>query len=325
MSLLVSVIIPVYNAEQFLKRCLNSIVHQTYSNIEILLVNDGSSDNSRAICDEYAINDQRVNVIHKENAGPSKAREDGINQSKGEYLIFVDADDYIDVNMIERMISVAEQGFDIVQCGFRKVTVNEELIETIRLKPTVVKGQKECATNYAAQKNTTNFLWNRIYRKNLFKDIEYPQLYAGEDSCLLTQLYASSEAITNIEDQLYSYVMTPESLCRQPFSYKRLGNVEAGKFMYNFYIENFPELASFSALHICSYSAKLYCDISQLTLNQKEEKMNYLLGTFREYYRKTKDNYARSKSSKNRVALIELFNLSPLLCRAFYSVIKDKL
>lgn len=325
MHKLVSVIIPVYNAEQFLKRCLNSVVRQTYSNIEILLVNDGSSDNSGAICDEYAINDQRVIVIHKENAGPSKAREDGINQSKGGYLIFVDADDYIDSNMIEKMISVVDQGFDIVQCGFRKVNVNEKLIEIIKLKPTVVKGQKECAIHYASQKNTTNFLWNRIYKKDLFKDIEYPQLYAGEDSCLLTQLYAGSGAITNIEDQLYSYVMTPESLCRQPFSYKRLGNVEAGKFMYNFYIETFPELASFSALHICSYSAKLYCDISQSTLNKKEENMNYLSGTFREYYRKTKDNFGRSKSSRNRVAFIELFNLSPWLYKVFYSLFKDKM
>ncbi len=325
MHTLVSIIIPVYNAELFLKRCLNSIIRQTYSNIEIVLVNDGSSDNSGIICNEYAISDERVKVIHKENAGPSKAREDGINQSKGEYIIFVDADDYIDVNMLERLISVAKQGYDIVQCGFRKVTVNEELIEIISLKPTIVKGKKECATHYAAQNNTTNFLWNRIYKKDLFKSIAYPQLYAGEDSCLLTQLYAASKAITNIEDQLYNYVMTPESLCRRPFSYKRLGNVEAGKFMYNFYIKSFPELASFSALHICSYAAKLYCDISYLDLNQKEENMNYLLGTFREYYRKSKDKYARSRSSRNRVVFIELFNLSPLLCKAFYRVIKDKL
>lgn len=325
MKSLVSIIIPVYNAEQFLSRCIESVIKQTYSNIEIVLVNDGSLDNSGTICNEYAISDKRVSVIHKENAGPSKAREDGINQSKGEYIIFVDADDYIDANMIERLIIVAEQGYDVVQCGFRKVTVNEELIEIIRLKPMIVKEQKECATYYAAQKNTTNFLWNKIYKKDLFKGIEYPQLYAGEDSCLLTQLYATSKVIANIEDQLYNYVMTPESLCRQPFSYKRLGNVEAGKFMYDFYTKSFAELASFSALHICSYSAKLYCDISYLDLNNKEENMNYLLETFKEYYRKSKNKYARSRSSRNRVALIELFNLSPLLCKSFYRVIKDKL
>jgi glycosyltransferase involved in cell wall biosynthesis len=325
MESLVSIIIPVYNVEQFLYRCIESVIKQTYSNIEVVLVDDGSSDNSGTICDEYASSDERVHVIHKDNAGPSKAREYGIKRSKGEYIIFVDADDYIDVKMLERLISVAEQGYDIVQCGFRKVTVNGEKIEVINLKPMIAKGKQKCATYYATQKNTTNFLWNKIYKKNLFKDIEYPQLYAGEDSCLLTQLYAFSNAVTNIEDNLYNYVMTPESLCRQTFSYKKLDNVEAGKFMYNFYIKTFTELAGFSALHICSFSAKLYCDISYLDLKNKEESMNYLLKTFREYYRKSKSKYARSRSSRKRVAFIDLFNLNTFLCRAIYRVVKDKL
>jgi len=315
MGLLVSIIIPVYNAEKYLVRCLKSVTKQTYSNIEIILIDDGSTDESAHICYSFACNDKRFNVIRKENAGPSKAREDGIKLSKGEYIAFVDADDYIEENMIERLIEIAEQGYDIVQSGYKKVTIDGELIKSVRLKPLIISGQKECATYYASQKDATNFLWNKIFCRKLFNGIVYPQLYAGEDSCILTQLYASSKLIINIEDQLYNYVMTPESLCRQPFSYKRLGNIEAGKFMFNFYNRVFPELSSFSALYICSYAARLYCEISALKIEDKEKYLCQLRQTFKAYYKFCRNKTTRKRSSIKRLIFIEMFNIFPFICK----------
>jgi glycosyltransferase involved in cell wall biosynthesis len=315
MDLLVSIIIPVYNAEKYLVRCLESVTKQTYSNIEVILIDDGSTDESAHICDRFVCNDKRFIVIRKENAGPSKAREDGIKLSKGKYIAFVDADDYVEDNMIERLLEVAKQGYDIVQSGYKKVTVNGKLIKSVRLKPLIISGQKECATFYASQKDVTNFLWNKIFRRELFNDIEYPQLYTGEDSCILTQLYVSAKLIINIEDQLYNYVMTPKSLCRQPFSYKRLGNIEAGKFMFNFYSRIFPELISFSALHICSYSARLYCEISVLKIENKEKYLYQLNQTFNDYYKFSRNKSARKRSSIKRKIFIEMFNICPFICK----------
>ena len=317
MGPLVSIIIPVYNAENYLVHCLESVAKQTYSNIEVILVDDGSTDDSAHICDSYASNDKRFVVIRKKNVGPGKAREDGIKISKGEYIAFVDADDYIEENMIERLVEVAKQGYDIVQSGYRIVTVDGEIIKSVKLKPLVITGQKECATYYASQKDVTNFLWNKIFSRKLFKGIEYPKLYAGEDSCVLTQLYAYASSIINIEDQLYYYVMTPDSLCRQPFSNKRLGNIEAGKFMFNFYKRTFPELSGFSALHICSYAAKLYFEISNLEIENKEDCLYQLRQTFKDYYKISKDKFARKRSSIKRLMFIEMFNICPFIYKTF--------
>ena len=107
-SKLVSVIIPVYNVERYLKKCIDSILNQTYKNLEIILVDDGSTDCSSKICDEYAKNDTRILVIHKANGGQSEARNIGISESKGEYIFFVDSDDYIEYNAIETMLEIAE-------------------------------------------------------------------------------------------------------------------------------------------------------------------------------------------------------------------------
>lgn len=318
---IISIIIPVYNAEKYLKRCINSIILQTYKDLEIILINDGSEDNSSKICDEYACIDNRIKVIHKENGGPSLAREAGVKIATGEYIAFVDADDYIDFDMFEILVNEAEKGLDIVQCGFRKVSPNGEVLETIELKPINISSTFECSLYYASQINTTNFLWNKLYKAELFKDIIFPKLYAGEDSCILTQIYASAKRIANIKGSFYNYVMTPNSLCRQAFSEKKLDNIEAGKFMYNFYFKRYPELCGFSALHICSYAARLYCEVIGVDINNKEERLDQLISDFNKFYNFTKNRFTRSMSSKKRIYFVELFKNSPRLCSLIYKLI----
>ena len=111
----VSVIVPVYNAEKYIKRCLDSILAQSYRYFEVLLIDDGSTDNSGKICDEYALNDNRIRVIHKENSGVSATRNIGITEAKGDYIAFVDSDDYIRSDMFEKMVKNAEKGMFILR------------------------------------------------------------------------------------------------------------------------------------------------------------------------------------------------------------------
>ena len=115
---LVTVIVPVYKVEPYLRRCLDSIVNQTYKNLEIILIDDGSPDNCGVICDEYAENDKRIKVIHKENGGVSRARNEGINVARGEYIAFVDSDDYIEPDLVEKScIAVEKSGSDFLKFG----------------------------------------------------------------------------------------------------------------------------------------------------------------------------------------------------------------
>ena len=119
MEPLLSIIVPIYNVEQYLERCIESIINQTYKNLEIILVDDGSKDNSGTIADTYASKDNRIKVIHKENGGLSDARNHGLDQSKGKYIMFIDSDDFIDSSMCEILFETAEKYFsDIVSCNY---------------------------------------------------------------------------------------------------------------------------------------------------------------------------------------------------------------
>ncbi|MBB6446843.1 glycosyltransferase [Bacillus benzoevorans] len=315
MDHLISIIVPVYNAESYLKKCLESIVRQTYRNLEIILIDDGSEDNSPHICDEYAMADDRVKVLHKENAGPGAARRDGVHYASGEYIAFVDADDFIEQNMYQTLIERAvADDIDIIQCGYRKVKTTGETIEIFAMRETHINGSYHCAAYYAAQRNVTNYLCNKMMKSKLFAGIEFPGLYVGEDACILTQLYASAEKITTIEEPLYNYVMTPDSLCRTPFSVKKLDNVAAGKFMFEFYEKRFPNLRNFSALHICSYAAQYYCELSNLEFEAKDELKDRLVKVFQLYYPLSKKSHEKRQTSKSRILFIELFHFNRLLC-----------
>ena len=127
----ISIIVPVYKTEQYLDRCVESIVNQTYNNLEIILVDDGSADNCPAMCDKWAEKDNRIKVIHKENGGVSSARNAGIDAASGEYIGFVDGDDWIDTDMYDFLMSHFDDDTDIVRCSYRKVYENSDTEEIV--------------------------------------------------------------------------------------------------------------------------------------------------------------------------------------------------
>ena len=127
---LVSVIIPVYNSKTYLRECIESVTNQTYSNLEIILLNDGSTDDSGALCDSFAQEDSRIKVIHKENSGVSDTRNKGVEIANGKYILFVDSDDYIELNMIEKMIAtIVAQNVDVVRCKVKRFNIKGEILD----------------------------------------------------------------------------------------------------------------------------------------------------------------------------------------------------
>lgn len=315
---LLSVIVPVYNAERYIKNCVKSIQNQEYSNIEIILVNDGSTDNSKVICEEMALHDNRIKLISKKNAGPSAARQDALLMASGEFIAFVDADDYIHKDMYRVMIKEMEEDISVVQCGYKEVDLHESVISENLPDERIIIGEEASIFYYLQDEKSTNFLWDKIYRAELFKGIIFPELYYGEDSCVLTQIFYKTSKVKLLPMSFYNYVMAPESLCRQPFNIKKIDNIKAGEFKFNFLESNRPHLAGFAAMEICSYASKFYFEVEGVEIKGKDNILKSLVNVFDEYFPKTKSNLVRKHSTRRRKIFINIFKVNKMLARYIF-------
>lgn len=202
----ISVIIPVYKVEKYLKRCVESVVNQTYKNIEIILVNDGSPDKCGEICDEYARIDSRIKVIHKENGGLSSARNSGLDIASGDYIMFVDSDDWISEVSLEQLNEYIDMDYDIINFKFSFVKENsKELIETNNN----IKDSYECDLITYIDKLFSGelnfFIWNKLYKKNLFDEVRFPEGRNYEDLATIYKLYFNAKSIIVTDYTLYYY------------------------------------------------------------------------------------------------------------------------
>lgn len=322
MGSMISIIIPIYNAEDHLRKCIQSIIDQEYKNLEIILVNDGSTDSSKVICDEFRNIDSRIKVIHKENEGTSKTRQTGIEIAKGEYITFVDSDDYIHQEMYQRLIKeIQDKQADIIECGFNLVSEEGSTIKAHKLNEQVVEGNYECALFFARKKNVTNYLWNKLFKASLFYDIHYPSLSLGEDVYIITQLFGNAERVITTDGVYYNYVMTRDSLVRQPFTKKKFDSIEAGKHMYDYYKREYPDLTDYAALYICSFVARIYHQVGLSKLENKKNMRSNLIDIFNKYYSSDILKRRTEDISKKRWGLIRCFKISPSLCEFLIKLI----
>lgn len=225
MEELISVVVPIYMVEAYLERCIRSIVNQTYRNLEIILVDDGSKDKCPKICDIWAKKDSRIVVIHRENGGLSAARNSGIDIAKGEYIAFVDSDDFIAEDFIECLYGACkETGSEIAQCRYEYVSgdvvtkskeVGVEPMETFSGREMIVgMSWKDGAYNVVA--------WNKLYRRNLFENVRYPEGRIHEDEATTHKLFYNAKQVAFVYRFLYGYYTGGESITRNQFSKKRL-------------------------------------------------------------------------------------------------------
>lgn len=217
---LISIIVPIYNVEKYLRKCINSILKQTYSNIEIILVDDGSRDSCPAICDEFALKDSRIRTIHKNNGGLSEARNVGLDVAKGEYIGFVDSDDYISQDMYEKLLSaMLKTKADMAVCNFTYVDAFYRFMEN---KNSLFPVSDEVLDADEYIKRLTGrggwyfvTAWNKLYKRELFDDLRYPVGKQHEDEFLIHHLVFKCQKIVCIEQSLYFYVQRPDSIMGQ--------------------------------------------------------------------------------------------------------------
>lgn len=214
MTDLISVIIPVYNKEIYLNKCIDSLINQTYSNIEIILVNDGSTDNSPIICNEYAVNDSRIRVIHSDNKGVSAARNIGIEQANGRYLMFVDADDWVAPDFCGEAIKIiSENDSDIGVFGFFGVDGKSGTIKSEkRYKTEQLDNIK--ALERLLQNDIENYMCNKIFKASAFFDIRFVENMIWEDLEIMYRLFLNCQSVALGEKCTYFYQSNDTSITK---------------------------------------------------------------------------------------------------------------
>lgn len=241
MEELISVVVPIYGVEKYLASCVESICRQTYHNLEILLIDDGSPDRSGEIADELAKKDTRIHVIHKENGGLSDARNAGIDAATGEYITFVDSDDTIHPDMLKNLFAVLHQEkSDIACCRYVEHYEDEEiLLRDIVLDPVQTLDSTQALKRlFVAASAQEVVACCKLYRKTLFSaDIRFPKGKLHEDNFTTYRLYARASKISFLEQEMYFYLQRKGSITGQ-FKLKRLEALEAAQAALRYVKEN---------------------------------------------------------------------------------------
>lgn len=238
MSYKISIIVPVYNVEKYLEQCLNSIINQTYKNLEIILVDDGSTDNSSDLCDLYAKNDKRIKIIHKINGGLSDARNVGLNVATGDFIGFVDSDDWIELDMYEIMLNaMLKSGSDIVSCGHFVEYKNKNYKVSNENKEI---NNSNIVKNYYSENNVFYGVCMRLYKNFIWKDLQYPVGKLYEDVFVFLESFLKADKIFSISDCLYHYRQRKSSTMGKNFDKKQLDLIEGHNKNLKIISEKFP-------------------------------------------------------------------------------------
>ena len=297
---LISIIIPIYKVEKYLNNCLDSIINQTYRNLEIILVDDGSPDNCPNICDEYAKKDSRIVVIHKENGGLSSARNAGLDVCTGDYISFIDSDDFVSKGFIKVLYdSLTINKADISECEFSDFVDSEQ--DTIDNTDLNNKDNSIDSKVYSSREMQLNLLndayvnhvvvWNKLYKKSLFENIRFPNGKVHEDEYVTYKVFSEAKAIVYINKQLYYYRKSSNSITGSNFSAKRLVVLDAYEEKKVFYKED-SELYSKVVLLYQKILKKYFFNTKKFVADNKEHLSNIR--------KKLKQNYKDIKSLKFR-------------------------
>ena len=286
-----TIIVPVYNVEKYLKKCIDSILEQTYTDFELLLIDDGSTDTSPKICDEYAKKDKRVKVIHQKNSGLSGARNKGIENSNGKYLLFIDSDDYIDLDYFEKLMTVATEEVDIVISGKYYEDSNYNLLKkTGEIKPGYISKEETLEKMLTFNEIDTSFC-DKLFNRKLFNNILFPVGRYYEDLATAYKVIEISTKIYILGCPKYHYILRENSITNSSFGKKNLDMINFSFELYNYIIENHGDLKPSADVFLCYQLSRILQD---LYLYDKEKQ-----------YQKEKKQY---KKQYNTVLKESLFN-----------------
>lgn len=280
MDPIISIIVPIYKVEDYLRKCIDSILTQTFTNFELILVNDGSPDNCGSICDDYAKIDNRIKVIHKSNGGLSSARNAGLDIANGKYIGFVDSDDWLEKDMYATLFEyIKRYDADISVCG--RYRVGENIFKEINNDGNIIVYNRENAMRELLSDNIKSSAWDKLYKVELFKGIRYPENKFYEDIYTTHKVFARADTIVKINLAKYYYVIRQDSIVGSVNNEKRYHCFSAIKDQFMIINKTFPKLSSYSLRGLVSVALpawlsmmsnksefKLYISQIELTLLQ---------------------------------------------------------
>lgn len=279
MSQLISVVIPVYNVEKYLKKCIDSVVAQTHNNLEIILIDDGSTDKSGLICDNYAQMDARIKVIHQENLGLAVARNVGLDSASGDYVGFVDSDDLILPQMYEKMLCTAqEENADIVISGI----VFDNLIWQRRLCDDHRKSfdNKGLVQAYLTEPYINNVVWNKLYRKDVLGNLRFPLVRRNEDVPFTIQVLSRAQRAVCLNECYYVQFLREGSLERSPVGKSDMLAFDSARIKQDVVRCHYPEFYRLvEAEHIHIYTLLMKRILKQHSYTKNKAMYNELLNT----------------------------------------------
>lgn len=285
MNQLISVIIPIYKVEDYLSRCLDSILNQTYRNLEIILVDDGSPDACPELCDEYAAKDSRVKVIHKSNGGLSDARNAGMKIATGDYISFIDSDDWVSHEFYEVLLENAiKQKSDIIECSVIRAYDSSAQYPSEEDGRCRDFGTEDALKELITERNFRQHVWNKLYKRDIV-DVLFPIQKLNEDEYWTYQVFGNARIVTRINKTMYFYFQRGDSIMGQTFNLRRLDMIEALSERQKYIDKEFPSIASIakmSYLGSCMYAYQCCLKyLSKAELEVARERISEILSECR--------------------------------------------
>lgn len=279
---LISIIVPIYKVEQYLDRCIDSIVSQTYSNLELILVDDGSPDGCPKKCDNWAEKDKRIRVIHKKNGGLSDARNAGMETAKGNYISFIDSDDWIEPDFYKVLLdAIQENQCEIAGCKYRRTSKLSK--ETGKIGKTACY---DCvlAMDALIDNIIEQVVWNKLYDRNIVNDVLFEKGKYHEDEFWSYQVFGKITRYVEVDYIGYNYFVRSDSIMGEAYSLKRLDAIEAKTIRQTYLEKNFPELAlkgNINLMFSCLYHGQLA--MRELDKEERKDAIQYLKSVVKEY------------------------------------------
>ena len=283
---LISVIVPVYQVENYLNQCIESIIEQTYTNLEIILIDDGSKDNCPQICDDWSIKDKRIKVIHKKNGGLSDARNVGLDIAKVKYIAFIDSDDWVDSRYIELLYnSLIKSEADISACSIQKV-YDADSVDPYNLNPKLqLVTPKEAIKDILYDRRFKTVAWNKLYSKEILSGERFIVGRIHEDEFFSYKVFDKAQKLVFVDASLYKYRQRSGSIMSSP-SLKHLDLLDAYLNRIKFLENNYTDLASKDKLNFCIACINFYKDFLKSDSDFKKIALNRI----KNYRRKVKFN-----------------------------------
>lgn len=315
----ISIIVPVFNVEEYIQKCLDSILHQTYCQLEIILVDDGSTDKSGKICDEYAQRDERIKVIHKSNGGLSDARNAGLDIATGELIGFVDSDDYINEQMYEILYRIMQdEQADIVYC--KRAIVRNSMIqkyfdtETKQCWNSLNALEKMYEPGFAGMATVA---WNKLYKKEIFDNIRFPKGMIFEDNYIIHKLFDKARKVVFIDKTLYYYIERGESIMRKPYTLRSLDKLKGTYERVGYTKGKVSDILYEKIVADYHYYSEKHYAMVKSTFPQEKKILKKIHNDYKKIYKENKI-YFRKFYKKKYIASI-LFYLFPNIWSNFVS------